>query len=145
MSILEKIMENTSLELRQKMAAAPLSSLRRAAEKAGKRPSFFNALSQEGTSIIAEVKKASPSKGLICANFDPLRIACEYERGGAAAVSVLTDRAFFQGELGYLDDIAAGVNLPLLRKDFIIHEYQVYEAKVHRASAILLLAVALDK
>ena len=145
MAILDKIIENTKTELRQKMLQAPLLPLREKAEKLnGSVPSFLNSLQQKEISIIAEVKKASPSKGLICRDFNPVEIARDYKQGGAAAVSILTDSKFFQGDIRYLDDVAAHINLPLLRKDFTVQEYQIYEARMHHASAILLLAAALE-
>jgi indole-3-glycerol phosphate synthase len=145
MTILDKIIANTKIELNNEMTRLPLVDLRRHIESMQeKRPSFLKALKQDGINIIAEVKKASPSKGLICHDFNPNKIARDYERGGACAISVLTDEKFFQGNLSYLDDIAEEISLPLLRKDFIIHEYQIYQAKAHHASAILLLAAVLD-
>jgi len=97
-----------------------------------------------GVALIAEVKKASPSAGIIRADFDPVRIAGEYEAAGAAVVSVLTDETFFQGHLDYLRQIRAAVRLPLLRKDFIIDELQIYEAEAGGADAVLLIAAILD-
>ncbi|MBM3859838.1 MAG: indole-3-glycerol phosphate synthase TrpC [Verrucomicrobia bacterium] len=94
--------------------------------------------------LIAEVKKASPSAGVICPDFDPVRIARAYEQAGAAAISVLTDREFFQGNIEYLQQIRAVVKLPLLRKDFIIEELQIYEAAACGADAVLLIAAILD-
>jgi indole-3-glycerol phosphate synthase len=94
--------------------------------------------------LIAEVKKASPSAGVICKEFDPVRIAKEYEAAGASCLSVLTDEKFFQGSLDYLRQIRAAVKLPLLRKDFIIDERQILEAIEWGADAILLIAAILD-
>jgi len=106
---------------------------------------FSGALaSREGVALIAEVKKASPSAGIICPNFDPVRIGCTYEQAGASAISVLTDREFFQGNIEYLQQIRAAVSLPLLRKDFIIEELQIHEAAACGADAVLLIAAILD-
>lgn len=95
--------------------------------------------------VIAEVKKASPSAGTIAYDFDPVTIASEYEMAGATAISVLTDEKFFQGHLSFLPKIREEVSLPLLRKDFIIHEVQIYEAVVAGADAILLIVAALEQ
>ncbi len=105
---------------------------------------FQKALATEGLAYICEVKKASPSKGLIAPNFAPVDIAKEYEKAGAAAISVLTEPQFFQGSDEYLQDISAQVALPTLRKDFILHPYQIYEAKIWGASAVLLIAELLE-
>jgi indole-3-glycerol phosphate synthase len=113
--------------------------------------SFANALrdpnleDDPSLSVIAEVKKASPSAGVISADFDPVTIATEYERCGASAISVLTDEKFFQGKLSYLRDVREKVSLPVLRKDFIIHEAQIYEAVVAGADAILLIVAVLSQ
>ncbi len=101
-------------------------------------------ISYPGVSVIAEVKKASPSKGVICADFHPVTIAENYQRNGAQAVSVLTDVDFFQGHLLYLMQVRAAVTLPVLRKDFTIDELQIEEARLHGSDAILLIAAILD-
>lgn len=98
-----------------------------------------------GLAVIAEAKKASPSKGIICADFDPARIAVNYKEGGAQAISVLTDERFFQGSLAYIPLVRSTVDLPVLRKDFIIHEIQIEEAHAYGADAILLIAAILEK
>ncbi len=102
-------------------------------------------ISYPGVSIIAEVKKASPSKGIICSDFDPVKIARNYQLHGAQALSVLTDVNFFQGSLLYLMQVREAVDLPVLRKDFIIDQLQVDEAHAHGADAILLIAAILDE
>jgi len=106
--------------------------------------SFEKALKNSGMSFICEVKRASPSKGMICHDFDPVKIAMEYELGGASAISVLTEPHFFKGSDTYLKNVVANVNLPVLRKDFIIDEYMIYEAKLLGAHAVLLITSILD-
>lgn len=106
---------------------------------------FYQALSKKDLSFIAEVKKASPSKGIICEKFNPLEIAKEYERISIDAISVLTERDFFQGSPQYLKDINNLVSTPTLRKDFIVDVYQIHEAKTLGASAILLICAILDE
>jgi indole-3-glycerol phosphate synthase len=102
-------------------------------------------VAQDGIAIIAELKKASPSKGLIRADFRPSDLARELEQAGAAALSVLTDEQFFQGSLDYLGQASSSSSLPCLRKDFIVDEFQIVEAKANRADAILLIVAALDQ
>lgn len=97
-----------------------------------------------GLSVIAEAKKASPSKGVICADFDPVKIAQNYERSGAQCISVLTDRDFFQGELSYMMQVRDAVKLPVIRKDFMVDELQIEEAARCGADAILLIVAILD-
>lgn len=121
--------------------------LRDALLEHGERRDFLGALRQPrrgNLALIAEVKKASPSAGVICRDFDPVQIAIEYEQAGASCLSVLTDESFFQGSLGYLRDIRQSVKLPLLRKDFIIDERQILEAIEWGADAILLIVAILD-
>ena len=105
---------------------------------------FKKALSGDDIAIIAEVKKASPSKGLIAEDFDHLKIAKDYEEAGASAISVLTEPYFFMGSDDYLKEIAENVSIPVLRKDFIVDEYMIWEAKALGASAILLIVSILD-
>ena len=105
---------------------------------------FKKALSEDEISIIAEVKKASPSKGLIAQDFDYIAIAKEYEEAGASAISVLTEPYFFQGADDYLKEISENVDIPLLRKDFVVDEYMIWEAKLLGASAVLLIVSILD-
>ncbi len=107
------------------------------------RRSFSQALLGNGCAIIAEVKKASPSKGVLRQSFDHKRIAAEYENGGANALSILTDKEFFQGDRDYLEQIRTLVSVPLLRKDFIIDPYQLVESRAYGADAILLIVAAL--
>jgi len=108
---------------------------------------FYNALATKAnncqSAVIAEIKKASPSKGLLCENFDPIEIAKSYENGGASCLSVLTDRDFFQGDSQNLIEARAAVSIPVIRKDFIIHPYQVYESRVMCADCILLIVACL--
>jgi indole-3-glycerol phosphate synthase len=133
---------------REELAAMPTDLEpweRRAELRAGARRDFRAALAARAPAIIAEAKKASPSKGLLSADFDPARIARAYERGGAAALSVLTDRSFFEGSLGDLEAAREATGLPVLRKDFTIAEAQVLEAAAHGADAILLIAAALSE
>jgi indole-3-glycerol phosphate synthase len=114
-------------------------------EAAPKKNLFYKAISKPGLSLIAEVKKASPSKGIIRKDFDPIKLACAFEENGAAAISVLTEKDFFLGSPEYLTEIKKNVELPLLRKDFIIDPIQVYEAKDIGADAILLIKAILDQ
>ena len=106
---------------------------------------FYEALAKEGMSFICEVKKASPSKGVIAEEFDPLSIAVEYEKAGASAISCLTEPFFFLGSDEYLKAIAKQVSIPVLRKDFTVDPYMIYEAKVLGASAILLIVSILTE
>lgn len=105
---------------------------------------FEKALAKDGISYICEVKKASPSKGIIAENFPYVQIAKDYENAGASAISVLTETKWFKGENSYLQEISQNVKIPLLRKDFTVCEYQIYEAKIIGASAVLLICALLD-
>ena len=133
---------------REELAAATsaLADLERAAEDAvPSRRDFCAALTSKAPAVIAEVKKASPSKGVLSADFDPVRIARQYESGGASALSVLTDESFFQGSLADLRAARAAVSIPVLRKDFTISRYHVVEAAANGADAILLIAAILSE
>ena len=142
--ILDEIIERRKIRLEAAKKALPIDALRREAEKRrGEENSFIAALKRDGLSVIAEVKKASPSKGLIRSGFDPERIALEYERSGADAVSVLTEEDFFQGSGEYLTRVKNATAIPVLRKDFIFDPWQVYESAFLGADAVLLIAAAL--
>ena len=147
MTILDQIVEEKKREIAKlptRLIAA--GDLRDAMLEHGERRNFLAALRKPGRgemALIAEVKKASPSAGVICKDFDPVRIAKEYEAAGANCLSVLTDEKFFQGSLDYLRQIRAAVKLPLLRKDFIIDERQILEAIEWGADAVLLIVAIL--
>jgi indole-3-glycerol phosphate synthase len=144
-TILDEIVLTKRREVEEAKAAVPLESLMEDLEKAPAPRDFLAALSQgPPIRLIAEVKKASPSAGVIRADFDPVKITKIYEQHGATCISVLTDRSYFQGSLEYLRDIRAAVNLPVLRKDFVIDRYQVVEARAAGADAVLLIAECLD-
>jgi indole-3-glycerol phosphate synthase len=143
--ILDKIVEHRKIQLHEEMALIgrqEMIDLAMAVDR--KKRSLKTALSGEGLSVIAEVKKASPSKGLIQADYQPALMAGEYERHGASAVSVLTESTFFLGSAEDLKQVRHAVNLPILRKDFIFDPYQIYEARVIGADAVLLIVGILD-
>lgn len=146
--ILNKILETKRRELNGALQAAPLLAVRAAAEKMPKPRDFLAAIRTKiavgNAAVIAEIKKASPSKGIIRENFNPAEIAKSYEAGGAACLSVLTDVEYFEGSSEYLKQARAACNLPVLRKDFMIDAYQVYEARAMGADCILLIAAAID-
>jgi indole-3-glycerol phosphate synthase len=142
--ILDEIVLKKRLDLAREEKSIPLLSLEKQAEQAPQVRDFFEALAKPQLSIIAEVKRASPSKGIIAENFDPLDIAKQYENSGASAISVLTEKHYFKGDNQYLTEIRGNVKLPVLRKDFIICERQVIETRAIGADAILLIAAILD-
>lgn len=143
-NILEEIAEKTRERIRKEKLQFPLDQLKALAEKAPQQPSFLEALKKTGMSYICEVKKASPSKGLIAPDFPYLAIAKEYEQAGASAISCLTEPFYFQGADQYLREISAAVQIPVLRKDFTVDEYMIYQAKSLGASAVLLICAILD-
>lgn len=147
-NILETIVEQKKLEVAKlPVRVIAAGDLRDAVLERSETRDFLAALRKPRSgdiALIAEVKKASPSKGVICEDFDPVKIAKEYEAAGASCLSVLTDEKFFQGSLDYLRQIRAAVELPLLRKDFIIDERQILEAIEWGADAILLIVAILD-
>jgi len=139
-TILEKIVAAKQVEARRLATRESLERLRAKAAKSSPRRDFRGAITTGAVAVIAEVKRKSPSKGILSRNFDPVGLARLYEREGAAAVSVLTDRQFFGGAKEYLARARKAVSLPLLRKDFIIDPCQVWESRLLGADAVLLIA-----
>lgn len=146
--ILEKIIATKRQELDKALQVAPMLAVKAAAEAAPQPRDFVGSIRAKiaagNAAVIAEIKKASPSKGVIRADFNPAEIAKSYEAGGAACLSVLTDVEYFQGSTDYLKQARAACSLPVLRKDFMIDAYQVYEARAMGADCILLIAAAID-
>jgi indole-3-glycerol phosphate synthase len=145
-NILEKIVWHKEKEVDQRREAVPLVELKKLVDKAAPPLDFLGALRQGKTSpaLIAEVKKASPSKGVFRENFDPVAIAQAYEAAGATCLSVLTDSEFFQGSFEYLSQIRQAVKIPLLCKDFVLYPYQIFLARSRGADTVLLIASILD-
>ena len=145
MTILDQIADRARERTEQEKRKIPLDEIRRQALSIPKGNfAFENALRKQGISFICEVKKASPSKGVIAEDFPYLDIAKDYERAGAAAISVLTEPFYFMGSDEYLKEIAEAVSIPVLRKDFVVDEYMIYRAKILGASAVLLICAILD-
>lgn len=146
--ILNKIIATKAIEVAAAKAKKSLDTVRAEAQAAGTTRDFVasirHKIANNQSAVIAEIKKASPSKGVIRADFKPAEIAQSYERGGAACLSVLTDVDYFQGSAEYLKEARAACDLPVLRKDFMIDAYQVYEARAMGADCILLIAAAID-
>ncbi len=145
--ILNKILAVKAQEVSTALAAKPLAAVRAEAEQAAPTRDFAGAIRAKiaagHAAVIAEIKKASPSKGVLRADFRPAEIAASYAQHGAVCLSVLTDAQFFQGSAEYLKQARAACTLPVLRKDFIVDEYQIYDARAMGADAILLIAAAL--
>ncbi len=148
-TILDTIFAHKQVEVERQKLKVPLARIQQQAEQAPPPRGFAAALRQEQLALIAEVKKASPSKGVLIENFEPTALAQTYAEHGAAAISVLTDTRFFQGHLSYLRTIRShlsdlGLETPLLRKDFLFDPYQVFEARAYGADALLLIVAMLD-
>lgn len=146
-TILDAIIETKRTEVAAAKAARPIEELRAAAADTPRPRNLYAALAARprlGVHLIAEIKKASPSAGLIRPDFDPVAIARLYHEAGASALSVLTDRTYFQGDPAFIAPVREAVPLPVLRKDFVVDEYQIYEARAIGADAILLIASVLD-
>ena len=147
-NILEEIAARTRERIAKEKTCISVSELENRIQEvnknAGQKITFFQALQKDGMSYICEVKKASPSKGLIAPDFPYLAIAKEYEQAGASAISCLTEPFYFQGADQYLREISAAVQIPVLRKDFTVDEYMIYQAKSLGASAVLLICAILD-
>ena len=145
MTILNDIVENTRAKLESKKAELPLAEIiSKLNELNLPKGAFKESLLNKDQAIIAEIKKASPSAGIISEDFDPIKKAKEYEDFGASALSILTEEDFFQGSSEYLKEVKAITSLPILRKDFMIDEYQIYEAKLIGADCILLITSVLN-
>jgi len=146
--ILDKILATKRLEIEKAMAAKSLDTLRNEAYQEPDPRDFAGSIHAKvvagKAAVIAEIKKASPSKGVIREDFNPAEIARSYAKGGAACLSVLTDQQYFQGSAKYLKEARAAVKLPVLRKDFMIEPYQIYESRAMGADCILLIVAALD-
>ena len=145
-NILDKIIADKRAEVKHRQSQRSLEQLKEQVRLLGKCRNFYKAVTRpnsRGINVIAEVKKASPSAGVIREDFDPVAIARTYKKCGADAISTLTDEKYFQGRLEYINRIKEAVNLPILRKDFIIDLWQVYESRAAGADAILLIAEAL--
>lgn len=143
-TVLEKILANTRLEVAARQSAVPLAAIMHSAAAARAPRNFLAALSLDSVALIAEIKHASPSRGVLIDPFDPLALAQTYAANGAAAISILTDERFFQGHLEHLRAVRQVSPLPILRKDFMIDAYQIYESRAAGADAILLIVAALE-
>lgn len=144
--ILDKLAEATRIRVEKEKKEIPLEKVKQMALDMPKGDFSFEKVIAEGDiRFICEVKKASPSKGVIAENFPYVQIAKDYEEAGASCISVLTEPDYFKGDKKYLKEISENVSLPLIRKDFVIDEYMIYDAKIHGASCVLLICSLLDK
>lgn len=143
-TVLDRIIEARRAAIAHRRKSVPETVLRFGVKQAQPIRDFAAALGRDSLNVIAELKKASPSRGLIRADFDPVALARGFEAAGAAALSVLTEEEFFQGDLKYMRDARAAVALPVLRKDFIVDPWQVWEARATNADSFLLIVAALD-
>jgi indole-3-glycerol phosphate synthase len=145
-TVLDDILDGVRADLAERQAALPLDVLKRRAEQArDPRPTLGRLRPDEGVAVIAEVKRSSPSKGALAAIADPAALAADYEAGGAAVISVLTEQRRFGGSLADLDAVRAAVDIPVLRKDFVVSSYQLWEARAHGADVVLLIVAALEQ
>jgi indole-3-glycerol phosphate synthase len=145
MSVLDEILDGVRLDLAEREAATPLDELKRAARRAPDALDPMPAFRSAGVSVIAEVKRSSPSKGALASIDDPASLARNYQAGGAATISVLTEERRFGGSLADLKAVRAAVDIPVLRKDFIVTSYQLWEARAAGADLALLIVAALDQ
>ncbi len=144
--ILDKLAQSTKKRVEQEKKNIPLEVVKKQAMDMPKGNfEFEKALAKSGINFICEVKKASPSKGIIAEKFPYVDIAKEYEKAGASCISVLTEPEYFKGDKKYLKEISENVSIPLIRKDFVIDEYMIYDGKIHGASCVLLICSLLDE
>ena len=145
MSVLDEILEGVRADLAERQSRVSLGQLKDQARKAPSPLDALAALKAEGVGVIAEVKRASPSRGAMAAIDDPAGLAGDYEAGGAAVISVLTEQRRFGGSLEDLDAVRRAVQIPVLRKDFVVSAYQLWEARAHGADLALLIVAALEQ
>lgn len=145
MSVLDEIVDGVAADVAGRQEKVPIEHIREMAEKTPPPVDGYAALKAPGVGVIAEVKRSSPSKGALADIPDPAELACEYAAGGARAISVLTERNYFHGDLEDLTAVRSAVRIPVLRKDFIISSYQVHEARAHGADMVLLIVAALEQ
>lgn len=145
MSVLDEIIDGVSADLAERQARVSLDEIKDLAAAAPPAKDALGALRAGGVAVVAEVKRSSPSKGALAAIADPAGLAADYEAGGAAVISVLTEQRRFGGSLDDLDAVRARVDIPVLRKDFIVTSYQLWEARAHGADLALLIVAALDQ